>query len=139
MSLTHLKLSLASLALLAAAAGVAAPPPITLEVDARDVTRAIQHAHLVIPVHPGPLTLAYPKWIPGEHAPDGPITQLVSLEISAGGTSLAWRRDPLDAFLFRVEVPRGAATLDVRFDYLRSEERRVGKECETRGLVCCGI
>ncbi|TLY59699.1 MAG: M61 family peptidase, partial [Gammaproteobacteria bacterium] len=118
MSLTHLKPSLASLALLAAAAGVAAAPPITLEVDARDVTRAIQHAHLVIPVHPGPLTLAYPKWIPGEHAPDGPITQLVSLEISAGGTSLPWRRDPLDAFLFRVEVPRGAAMLDVRFDYL---------------------
>jgi len=118
MSLTHLKLSLALTALLAAAAGVAAPPPITLEVDARDVTRAIQHAHLVIPVHPGPLTLAYPKWIPGEHAPDGPVTQLVSLEISAGGTSLPWRRDPLDAFLFRVEVPRGAAMLDVRFDYL---------------------
>src|SRR5438067_1560609 len=89
-----------------------------LPIYARDVTRAIQHAHLVIPVHPGPLTLAYPKWIPGEHAPDGPITQLVSLEISAGGTSLQWRRDPLDAFLFRVEVPRGAATLDVRFDYL---------------------
>src|SRR5437667_9564020 len=93
MSLTHLKPSLASLALLAAAAGVAAAPPITLEVDARDVTRAIQHAHLVIPVHPGPLTLAYPKWIPGEHAPDGPITELVSLAVRAGRASPQVRRD----------------------------------------------
>ncbi len=118
MSLTHLKVCLALLALLAPAASVAAAPAITLEVDARDVIRGIQHAHLVIPVRPGPLTLAYPKWIPGEHAADGPITQLVSLEITAGGTPLPWRRDPLDGFLFRVDVPRGAAMLDVRFDYL---------------------
>lgn len=108
----------ASLALLAAATAVAAAPAVVLEVDARDVGQGIQHAHLVIPVRPGPLTLAYPKWIPGEHAADGPITQVVSLEISAGGRELPWRRDGLDAFLFRLEVPRGAATLDVRFDYL---------------------
>ncbi len=104
--------------LIGAAAAAAATPPITLEVDARDVTRGIQHAHLTIPVRPGPLTLAYPKWIPGEHAPDGPLTQVVGLELSAAGRALAWRRDPLDAFLFRVEVPPGAARLDARFDYL---------------------
>ncbi len=102
----------------AAAAAAAATPPITLEVDARDVTRGIQRAHLTIPVRPGPLTLAYPKWIPGEHAPDGPLTQIVGLELSAAGRALSWRRDPLDAFLFKVEVPPGAAQLDVRFDYL---------------------
>lgn len=118
MSLTETKTAFAVPALLAAALGVAATPPIALEVDARDVTRGIQHAHLAIPVHPGPLTLAYPKWIPGEHAADGPITQLVSLEITAGGKTLPWRRDPLDAFLLRLEVPRGAEKLDVRFDYL---------------------
>ena len=118
MSLTDTKAAFAVLALLAPAAGAAATPPITLEVDARDVTHGIQHAHLVIPVRPGPLTLAYPKWIPGEHAADGPITQLVSLEISADGRPLPWRRDALDAFLFQLEVPRGAARLDVRFDYL---------------------
>jgi predicted metalloprotease with PDZ domain len=109
---------LAAAALALTAATMAATPAITLEVDARDVTRGIQHAHLVIPVHPGPLTLAYPKWIPGEHAANGPITQLVSLEITAAGRTLPWRRDPLDAFLFRLEVPRGAAALEVRFDYL---------------------
>jgi predicted metalloprotease with PDZ domain len=102
--------------LLTAAAAVAAP--ITLEVDARDVTQGIQHAHLTIPVHPGPLTLGYPKWIPGEHAADGPITQVVSLLISAGGKTLPWRRDAQDAFLFHIEVPKGADSLEARFDYL---------------------
>jgi predicted metalloprotease with PDZ domain len=91
---------------------------ITLEVDARDVTQGIQHAHLTIPVRQGPLTLAYPKWIPGEHAADGPLTQVVALQISGGGRALAWRRDSLDPFSFRIDVPLGVDLLDVRFDYL---------------------
>jgi predicted metalloprotease with PDZ domain len=110
--------SFALLALVAAPLGMAATPPMTLQVDARDITQGIQHAHLTIAARPGPLTLAYPKWIPGEHAADGPITQVVALEITAGGKALPWRRDPLDPFLFRVDVPRGAQLLDVRFDYL---------------------
>src|SRR5262249_38788479 len=69
-------------------------------------------------VSAGPVALAYPKWIPGEHAADGPIEQIVSLEIKAADKPLAWRRDKLDAFTFHVDVPRGARTLDVRFDYL---------------------
>src|SRR5256885_883585 len=121
MSLTHPQAPaapLALLALIAAPLGMAATRPMTLQVDARDIIQGIQHAHLSVPVRPGPLTLAYPRWIPGEHAADGPITQVVALLISAGGEALPWRRDPLDAFLFRVDVPRGANLLDVRFDYL---------------------
>ena len=105
-------------ALAAAAPGRAAPAPITLEVDARDVMRGIQHAHLGIPVSAGSVTLAYPKWVHGEHAADGPLTQVVGLEISGGGRVLPWRRDPRDAFLFHVQVPAGVSLLDVRFDYL---------------------
>src|ERR1700733_11726674 len=106
------------LLLCAATPVMAANGPLTLEVDARDVTQGIQHAHLSIPVHSGPLTLAYPKWIPGEHVGDGPITQVVELRIRAAGATLSWRRDPLDPFLFHLEVPAGASTLDVNFDYL---------------------
>jgi len=97
---------------------LAATAPITLEVDARDLAHGIQHAHLSIPAHAGTMTLAYPKWIPGEHAADGPITQVVSLLIKAGNQVLSWRRDPRDPFQFRVQVPAGAAALDVQFDYL---------------------
>ena len=118
MILIDSKALMAFLVLCAATAHGEATSPITLEVDARDTIQGIQHAHLIIPVHAGPVTLAYPKWIPGEHAADGPITQLVSLEIKAGGQALAWRRDTHDSFLFHVEVPRGGETLDVRFDYL---------------------
>jgi hypothetical protein len=102
-----------ALAAVFTSAALAATAPITLEVDARDVAHGIQHARLSIPAHAGAMTLAYPKWIPGEHAADGPITQVVSLVIKAGDKVLPWRRDPLDPFQFRVQVPAGAAALDV--------------------------
>src|SRR5215813_14181469 len=115
MRLARFPLTLAAVFLSTA---LAATPPITLEVDARDVAHGIQHAHLSIPAHAGTMTLAYPKWIPGEHAANGPITQVVSLLIKAGEQMLRWRRDPLDPYRLRVQVPAGAAVLDLQFDYL---------------------
>ena len=53
------------------------------------------------------LTLYYPKWIPGEHAPDGPVVDLAGLKFSAGGKTLKWRRDLLDGFTIHVDVPAG--------------------------------
>jgi predicted metalloprotease with PDZ domain len=104
------------------AAAIGAPAPIVLRVDATDAPRGVFRAKLTIPAAPGPLTLAYPKWIQGEHAPSGPIAQLAGLAIFADGKRLAWRRDPLDMFLFQVEVPRGAGSLEVSLDYLSPPE-----------------
>ena len=44
----------------------------------------ILHVHMEIPVQPGPLTLYYPEWIPGEHMPDGPIIQVAGMKFSGG-------------------------------------------------------
>ncbi len=90
--------------------------PITVQVDASETTRRIVHTHLAIPVSTGALTLFYPKWIPGEHAPNGPIGSLVNLHLSAGGKPVAWQRDPVDLYAVHCEVPAGAASLDVVFD-----------------------
>ena len=48
-------------------------PPVKLEVDLRDAPRRIYHSKMEFSVKPGPFTLVYPKWIPGEHSPSGPI------------------------------------------------------------------
>ena len=114
---------------------VGAGRPVTLEVDARDVTQGIQHAHLSIPVHAGSVSLAYPKWIPGEHAATGPLTQLVALQITGGGSVLTWRRDSLDAFEFHVTVPAGVSVLDVRFDYLSPPKSFGGGYGETPNVT----
>ncbi|MEP0845088.1 MAG: serine hydrolase [Phycisphaerae bacterium] len=92
--------------------------PIMLEVDASEAPRRIFHVRLVLPVRPGPLTLVYPKWIPGKHSPAGPVRNLASLTFTAAGRSLAWRRDNVDLYAFHIEVPEGASRLEARFDYL---------------------
>jgi predicted metalloprotease with PDZ domain len=95
-----------------------AAPEMTLELDASDVPRKILHARLVIPAGPGELTLLYPKWIPGEHGPTGPVTDLVGLQISANGTAIRWRRDDLDMYAIRCKVPDGATQVEVKLDHL---------------------
>jgi predicted metalloprotease with PDZ domain len=99
-----------------------AQSPMTLNVDATDAARNIIHTRLRIPVKPGPLTLFYPKWIPGEHSPTGPINDLVGLKLSAGGKSIAWRRDDVEMFAFHCDIPAGVAVLDVTFDDVSQPE-----------------
>jgi len=108
--------------LCALAAGVAAQSapngPITLSLDASRVTQRLLHVSSEIPVAPGPLTLLYPKWIPGEHGPTGPIVNLVDLHLSANGKELAWERDPVEMYALHLTVPAGAAKLQTQADFL---------------------
>jgi predicted metalloprotease with PDZ domain len=61
--------------------------------------------------------LFYPKWIPGEHAPTGPITDLGGLRISSGGQAVVWKRDSVEMFAFHITVPPGASSVDVKLDF----------------------
>jgi predicted metalloprotease with PDZ domain len=105
---------LAAAWLLACAAAPAAD--LTVRVDARDVARKHIHTELSLAVHGGPLTLVFPKWIPGEHAPSGPLDTVIGLMIKTGGETLEWRRDPFDMYAISVTVPEGATRLEVSMD-----------------------
>jgi predicted metalloprotease with PDZ domain len=96
----------------------ASAPTVTIEVDASDAPRKTFHATLKIPASAGDLTLYYPKWIPGEHAPDGPVVDLAGLKFSADGKTLKWRRDLLDGFTLHVEVPVGTSEVNAELDFL---------------------
>src|ERR1041385_8604845 len=96
--------------------------PILLRLDATEVPRKIYHAELTIPASPGPMNLFYPKWIPGEHAPTGPITDLAGLRISAGGQTLQWKRDSVEMFAFHITVPPGANSVDVKLDFFSTPD-----------------
>jgi predicted metalloprotease with PDZ domain len=93
-------------------------PTIQIALDATHAPRKIFHATLHIPAAPGKLTLYYPKWIPGEHGPTGPIQELAGLKFNANGKELSWRRDLLDGWTFHVEVPPGVASVEAELDYL---------------------
>jgi len=102
----------------AAVAASAAAPTVRLSVDATEAPRKIFHARLTIPATPGTLTLYYPKWIPGEHGPTGPIEDLAGLRFTANGQLLEWRRDLLDGWTFHVEVPQGVSAIDAQLDFI---------------------
>jgi predicted metalloprotease with PDZ domain len=96
--------------------------PINIAVDLTDAPRKILHAHMQFPVQPGPLTLYYPQWIPGEHGPTGPVENLAGLEFSAGGKTLPWKRDDVHMYSFKLTIPDGVSTLDARLDYLATTD-----------------
>ena len=117
----HLLLGLVAGCGLWAAPALMAQSAITLTVDATQTPQKILHVEEVLPAQPGPMTLYYPKWIPGEHAPSGPITGLTGLHLTANGQDLNWKRDLLDVYTFHVDVPAGATELRAKYDFIEPE------------------
>ena len=91
---------------------------VSLFVDATETPRKVFHARITIPAKPGTLTLYYPKWIPGEHGPTGPIQDLAGLKFTANGQTLTWRRDLLDGWTFHVNVPAGVTGVETSLDFI---------------------
>jgi predicted metalloprotease with PDZ domain len=111
------------------------PGTIRLAVDATDVTRHVFRVTETIPVKPGALTLLYPKWIPGHHSPVGRIDSLAGLIIQANGQRVEWRRDPVDVYAFHVDVPQGASSLDVAFQFLSAGDGNEGRIVTTPDML----
>jgi predicted metalloprotease with PDZ domain len=108
---------------------------IRLAVDATDVTRHIFRVKESIPVQSGPLTLFYPKWHPGNHAPTGRIDALAGLVIQANGRRVEWVRDTVDIYAFHVNVPSGATTLDLEFQFLSAGDGNEGRIVTTPEML----
>ena len=128
--LTVCSFAIAALGLCAAQAGIIPEPnanavpyatrsdPETLVLDASTAGRGFATSTLHIPVQPGAFTFVYPKWIPGEHGPTGPLAEISQLRVSANGQPLSWRRDKVDMYAFHVDVPQGVSSIKVQFTVL---------------------
>lgn len=111
------------------------PGTIQLSVDATDLSRRIYQVRERLPVQPGPLKLWYPQWIPGNHAPTGPINQFAGLRISGNGQRIEWRRDPLDMYAFHLDVPAGVSELEIEFQSLSPTASDQGRVAMTDTLM----
>ncbi|HET7814021.1 MAG TPA: hypothetical protein VFL13_06580 [Candidatus Baltobacteraceae bacterium] len=89
--------------------------PMTLVLDARTASRGLMYSRMTIPAHAGSFSFVYPKWIPGEHGPTGPLGNITEIRVGANGHAIPWRRDVTDLYKFHVDVPQGAAAIDVSF------------------------
>ena len=99
---------------------------IELRVDLTDAPRNLYHAKLSIPAKAGAMTLVFPKWIPGNHRPSGPIAALTGIHMEAAGKPLVWQRDDVDMYAFHVTVPEGARSIDVSLDAITSNDSAGG-------------
>ena len=146
MKATHLVSALAAAALgLSSFCALAdVPPPqdvpyaagtLQIKVDATNLAQRIFNVHEVIPAQPGPLTLLYPQWLPGNHSPTGPIDKLAGLKVSANGQPLVWKRDPLNVYAFHIDVPAGASAVEVQFQYLTPQDKSQGRVVMTPEML----
>jgi predicted metalloprotease with PDZ domain len=99
---------------------------IRLQADLTDAPRNLYHAKLTIPAKPGAMTLVFPKWIPGNHRPSGPIAALTGIRLEAAGKALVWQRDALDMYAFHVTVPEAVRSIDVSLDAITSNDSAGG-------------
>jgi len=89
-----------------------------ISVDATDAARNFIHAKVTIPVQAGPVTIVYPKWIPGNHRPTGPIANLTGVHFKAGNQDLEWQRDLVDMYAFHLQIPQGTHEIEASLDLL---------------------
>ncbi len=125
----------AAVAAVPASRDIPYPGVLRIAVDASDVDRRIVHVSETLTAPPEDLVLYYPKWIPGQHAPGGPIDRLAGLVIRSGQETLRWKRDPLDTNAFHVAVPPGTAAIDIRYDYLSPTSAKVAQAEMSRDLM----
>ncbi len=112
------------------------PGVVKLAVDATDTTRAIFRVHESIPVaQPGAMALLFPKWLPGNHGPSGPIDKLAGLVIHAGAAKVAWTRDVVDVYAFHVNAPGGAKSLELDFQCVSPVEMKEGRVVMTPEML----
>ncbi len=100
---------------------------ISLSVDLTNVNDRVLNVHETIPVKSGEITLLYPQWLPGNHAPSNPIAFLAGLVLTADGKRISWVRDRVDMWAFHVDVPNGVTSLELTFQYLAPVNPQQGR------------
>ena len=113
------------------------PGTIALEIDATDLERAVYRVRQTIPVPPGlrEMVLLLPEWIPGKHAPRGPINLLADLRFEVDGQPAEWTRDPVEVHAFRVPLPEGAREVVASFVHTSPLQTSEGRITMTREML----
>jgi predicted metalloprotease with PDZ domain len=103
--------------------------PVKLTVDLTDNARRVASVHEDISAEPGAkeLVLLYPQWIPGSHAPNGPISKLAGIVTTVDGQRVQWVRDRVNVYAFHVPLAAGSKVVGLDFQYLSPVRRMEGR------------
>ncbi|MBI1176808.1 hypothetical protein GC207_05145 [bacterium] len=113
------KVFLPALFLMLAGSLARAAAVVELEVDATELPRKLLHTRMTFPGDIARTNFWYPKWIPGIHAPRGPIENMAGLRFKdADGKSVSWLRDDVELYEFHCDSSSAGKPLVVEFDYI---------------------
>ena len=117
------------------------PIPMKMEVDAREISRRLLHARLEMPVSPGTTAaLWYPKWIPGTHAPGGPVQNIAGMRLETpDGKPVVWRRDESEVFRILATIPDRTERLVVKLDYICNQPTVSSEGADSFGNAQLGV
>ena len=105
--------------IVALSAPTLAQPVIRVHVDATELPRKLLRSTIEFDASGDTLALLYPEWIPGIHAPRGPLQNLAGfVPRDADGTVLRWERDWSDMYrllVLRDEGQRSKVTVDLTY------------------------
>lgn len=135
-------LSLCIIFAIGSASAVEAPAlAMHLAVDATALPgQGLLRATMTIPVSGHAVTLRYPEWIPGTHAPSGPVQNLGGLAMhDEQGRAAAWERDSRDAYRFRVELPESAKSLTIEMVYIANQPTDNSEGVDIIGTADLGL
>ena len=122
------------LALCVSIGALAEPHKMAIEVDARDLPRKLLHARITVPVGPGEVRFAYPKWMPGTHAGSGPVQNIGGLRfLTPDGKAIEWKRDDIELWQFLCTAPGGVHEIVIEVDYICSQP-----DANSRGIDSFG-
>ena len=116
MRLSYFRMAASFCGILLTASALAQQTPIEVTANLADAPRKLYHSDSEIPVTAGPLTLITPQWIPGNHRPTGPVSDIVGVVFTANGKPLPWRRDNVNMYEFHLDIPPGVTMLHAHLD-----------------------
>jgi predicted metalloprotease with PDZ domain len=108
---------------------------IRVAVDLTDAPRNIFHSTVTLPATAGDVVYVYPKWIPGNHRPSGPIANVTGLHFRSGDQELVWHRDPIEMYSFHITVPPGVKEVEAKFDLLSMDSAGGGGLAASSSLL----
>ncbi len=111
------------------------PGVIQYRADATDLERHIISVHQTVPVSAGPMTLLYPRFLPGNHAGTGPIQLIAGLTITGDGQRIEWLRDTIDPYAFHLDIPAGVSEITVEFQWLTQPDSSQWRVVMTPAIV----
>lgn len=112
-----------------------APGMMRVEVDATNLSQRIFRIKQTIPVQAGPLTLLYPRWVPGGHSPRNGLDDIAGLAFKANGQKLEWKRDTVEVGAFHLVVPDGVGEITAEFDLLTATGPGQGRVVMTPNML----